>query len=105
MSQLRNLLDQNNSVVIAATTVIPTEIHESLRRPGRLTNEIFIQVPNLQERQEIIESLKSDHDSLNNEQTLEISQCTQGYLGSDLSALLTHLLIGNKTGMNLKKKR
>ena len=36
---------------------------------------------------------------------LEISQCTQGYLGSDLSALLTHLLIGNKTGMNLKKKR
>ena len=103
MSQLRNLLDQNNSVVIAASTIVPTEIHESLRRPGRLTNEIFIQVPNLKERQEIIESLKSDHDSLNTEQILEISQCTQGYLGSDLSALLSHLSIGNTTGMNYMK--
>ena len=49
VGQLRTLLDEAQehcSLVVGATTSSPSRIHPSLRRPGRLTREIFIQVMN-----------------------------------------------------------
>ena len=92
ISQLKTLLDQfsGKSLKIGATTCHPSNIHESLRRSGRFSHEIFIQVPNLQERQEIIQALSDFHP----EKCLEIAQITQGYLASDLKSLVSYLNFG-----------
>ena len=59
-----------------------------MRRPGRFTHEIFIQVPNLQERIEIIKALDSN---LEDEKCEEIAKITQGYVGSDLASFLCQI--------------
>ena len=103
LSQLRSLLDQPcSNLVIGATTISPIDVHESLRRPGRLTHEIFIQVPNLQQRTEIIESID---ENLDMEKVMEIARCTQGYLGSDLNALLSHLSIASSEDFDTNLKQ
>jgi len=91
---LRSILDEFNSstLVIGATTCHPMNVHESLKRPGRLTHEIFIQVPSLPERLEMIKALDPE---LQCEQCLEIAQVTQGYLASDLNQLVVHLSQGS----------
>jgi hypothetical protein len=103
VSQLRSLLDNvgPSSLIIGATTSTPTDVHESLRRPGRLTHEIFIQVPNLQERQEIVHALSSDTD---HDQCLEIAQATQGYLGTDLASLLSSMALSVDESLDFKMK-
>merc|ERR1719323_2354216 len=74
-------------------------VHESLKRPGRLTHEIFIQVPSLPERLEMIQALNG---KLQLEQCLEIAQVTQGYLASDLHQLILHLSQGSDFSNDLK---
>ena len=98
---LRSNLDEFNSstLVIGATTCHPMNVHESLKRPGRLTHEIFIQVPSLPERLEMIKALDPE---LQCEQCLEIAQVTQGYLASDLNQLVVHLSQGSDFQSALK---
>ena len=89
---MKSLSNIKNCWILGATTCSPTNIHESLRRPGRFTHEIFIQVPNMQERIEILEALDPNIDT---ENCLEIAQITQGYVGSDLAAFLCHISKSN----------
>ncbi len=114
VSQLRSLMDNagpnliigkftqtramlsvlKSGIFSAATTCHPTDVHSSLRRPGRLTNEIFIQVPNLKERQEILAAQVESRDlsdSIGDDQILDIAKATQGYVGSDLESLMTNM--------------
>ena len=101
VSQLASLLDTHSQsgLVIGATTSDISRIESSLRRPGRFTHEIFIPVPSLEERLQMIEALTSGETKPLEISAKKIAQVTPGYVASDLAALCQRLSsssIGNR---------
>ena len=75
-------------VVIAITSKLE-QIDMALRRPGRFDREIEISVPNASERCDILQKLICGcKHSLSDEDIVDLSTVTHGYVGSDLSALV-----------------
>lgn len=72
-------------LVVAATN--PDTIDPSLRRSGRIEKEIFLRVPNEQERALILRKILSDvkHQNIDIE---SLSKSTPGYVGADLCSLI-----------------
>jgi cell division protease FtsH len=96
INQLLNDLDgfqtRENIVVLAATNV-PHMLDEALIRPGRFDRQIYIPIPNLKARKEII-SLTTKKISLSEDVDLEeIASLTQGFSGAQLVNLFNEATI------------
>lgn len=78
--------DKNENLLVIGATNRPQTLDEAARR--RFTKRLFIPLPNLKARREIIcLSLKNERYELNDKQLLKLSRMTKGYSGSDLSQL------------------
>ena len=92
LSQLCNLMDDlhesKSKLIVGGTCTDITSLDSSLRRPGRLNHEIYISVPSLEERKEILNELLKDKLA---ETIDKVAQVTPGYIGSDLASLARHL--------------
>ncbi|OII71997.1 CDC48 like AAA ATPase [Cryptosporidium ubiquitum] len=81
--------DDNNRVILIATTNKPNEIDPALRRAGRIDREIAVEVPNSLERREIIELILSEiPNSLNDSEIDSLVNETQAFVGADLKMLI-----------------
>lgn len=81
--------DDNNKVILIATTNKPNEIDPALRRAGRIDREIAVEVPNSLERKEIIELILSEiPNSLNSSEIDSLVDETQAFVGADLKMLI-----------------
>ncbi|CAB4059308.1 unnamed protein product [Lepeophtheirus salmonis] len=88
--QFTHILDDlaknpNNNLVVVASTQNVVNVHQSLRRPGRLDSEIHFGVPKFSQRLEMINYLMP---SLKEAEWL--SEMTLGYLPADLELLISH---------------
>jgi len=80
-------------ISVIATTTKPESVDLSLRRPGRLGQEIFMKVQNESERLEILRCICTSHElSIQNEDLVKIAQSTRGFLASDLALLAKRML-------------
>ena len=89
VSELIHLMDtiHNDQIIIVGATNSIDEIEPGLRRSGRFDNEIKLDIPNIQDRLEIIQIITKEM-SLNEDVNLKsLSQMTHGFTGSDLTAL------------------
>ncbi|KAI9820342.1 MAG: AAA+-type ATPase [Pycnora praestabilis] len=75
-------------VFVIAATRRPTEIHESLRTPGRLEYEIEIPIPDAKARVEIIKVLLGLKANDQSKLLEDLGERTHGYVGSDLGMLI-----------------
>lgn len=83
-----NLQDNDEAVMILATSSKPDSIDSSLRRPGRIDKEFEICVPTRKIRREIISKIiKKIPHSLSDEDVDQISYVTHGFVGADLQGL------------------
>ena len=93
LSQLSRLLDDLHTtqtpLLVGATSNDVSRLDGSLRRPGRLTHEIFIPVPSVGERQLMVEALLPS--SGPQDQAQVVAQATPGYVATDLAALCLRL--------------
>jgi transitional endoplasmic reticulum ATPase len=82
-------LQPASQVVVLAATNRRDLLDPALLRPGRLGLEIYVGLPDVQERQEILGALLSglaEKESL--EETVEtIAERSEGFSGADLSAI------------------
>jgi SpoVK/Ycf46/Vps4 family AAA+-type ATPase len=79
-------LDQ--SVILLGATNHPESIDNSILRPGRLDRLVYVGVPNLDERVQILHVLKQNT-KLHPDVDLEvIASITEGYTGADLKAVI-----------------
>ena len=103
LSQVATLLDDLHStkskLIVGATCNDVSLVDGSLRRPGRFTHEIFIPVPNAQERQLMIEAMLGNDDV---SPAAEVAQVTPGYVASDIGALCQRLSLGTALKEALK---
>lgn len=76
-------------VVVIAATNRPGALDEALRRPGRFDREIELPIPTPGARLEILKVLlKKVPTELSEDQVVELSGKTHGYVGADLAALV-----------------
>jgi cell division protease FtsH len=96
LNQLLNELDgfqPRDNVVILAATNIPQTLDSALLRPGRFDRQIYIPLPNLKARQEIIE-LSTQKIALSRNVNLgEIAAMTQGLSGAQIVGLFNEATI------------
>ncbi|KAJ1921041.1 hypothetical protein H4219_000899 [Mycoemilia scoparia] len=90
VTQLLTLMDgleaRGRLVVIGATNK-PNSLDPALRRPGRLDREIYIEVPNIEARKQIL-SHYTQNLVLSDDISLGfLSQVTNGYVSADLASL------------------
>ncbi|KAK4233803.1 P-loop containing nucleoside triphosphate hydrolase protein [Achaetomium macrosporum] len=81
---------ENPKVVVVATCLdYTTDVPEDLKKPGRLTSEIYLPLPDVDGRREILASLGL-HVPLDQEQVLlrHLSERTHAYTGDDLRRLV-----------------
>uniref|UniRef100_T1JG46 Fidgetin-like protein 1 n=1 Tax=Strigamia maritima TaxID=126957 RepID=T1JG46_STRMM len=80
-------------VLVIGATNRPQELDEAARR--RLVKRLFIPLPDLSARKQIILRLLSKHlHSINDEQALDISVKTEGYSGADMANLCRAAALG-----------
>ncbi|KAJ1530601.1 hypothetical protein ONE63_005483 [Megalurothrips usitatus] len=89
--QLLSLLDQANDtpgLVIIATTNKANNLDQSVRRPGRLETEVFLNVPTQPQREHIIGVLLEGMEIINTDiasLAKYVAAITPGYVGADLA--------------------
>lgn len=87
---LDDLHAKESRLVVITTTITPQRLGPRLRRPGRLTDEIIINVPTKSERIEILTTLRGLN-KLDSEMIEHLSNWTPGYLGADLKLLIANI--------------
>jgi len=85
LTEMDGFEDSSNIIVIAATNKIEM-LDEALLRAGRFDRRVFVSLPNIKEREEIIEVYLRDktHDV----DSKEIAKLTVGFSGAALSTLV-----------------
>jgi len=96
LNQLLNELDgfqPRDNIVILAATNFPQILDSALLRPGRFDRQIYIPLPNLKARQEIIE-LSTQKIALSRNVNLgEVAAMTQGLSGAQIVGLFNEATI------------
>ena len=96
LNQLLNELDgfrPRDNIVILAATNIPQTLDSALLRPGRFDRQIYIPLPNLKARQEIIK-LSTQKIALSRNVNLgEVAAMTQGLSGAQIVGLFNEATI------------
>ncbi|XP_046350471.2 spermatogenesis-associated protein 5-like protein 1 [Haliotis rufescens] len=86
MSSMDALVDKEGLVIIGATNR-PAALDPAVRRPGRFDREILMNVPNREQRREIL-AVHSARLPLAGDIDLDLlSDVTNGYVGADLASL------------------
>lgn len=95
LTEMDGFEDNSNIIVIAATNKIEM-LDEALLRSGRFDRRVFVSLPNLKERQSIIDVyLKDKPHQVNSE---EIAKMSVGFSGAALSTLV------NEAALNALKR-
>ncbi|KAF7455952.1 CDC48 like AAA ATPase [Cryptosporidium felis] len=98
--------DENNKVILIATTNKPNEIDPALRRAGRIDRELEVGVPNNLEREEILKLILSEiPNDLDDSEINQIVNETQAFVGADLKMLISESIntyLGRITQIELK---
>ena len=95
LTEMDGFEDSSNVIVIAATNKIEM-LDEALLRAGRFDRRVFISLPDIKERQEIIEVyLKNKPTDV---KSVEIAKMTVGFSGAALSTLV------NEASLNALKR-
>ena len=84
-------IEKLNGVVIVAATNRPDMIDKALLRPGRLDSIIYVPLPNMQTRYEILK-IRTQKMSIAFEQSVEeslqyLAKQTEGYTGAEITAV------------------
>ena len=88
LADLKKENSKNAGILVIGTTCNPDQIDPALRRAGRFDSEVYIGMPSVDERQEIL-SIICHTVPLDAEVNLEsLAQLTPGYLGADLKAFV-----------------
>ncbi|EIN06461.1 AAA-domain-containing protein [Punctularia strigosozonata HHB-11173 SS5] len=77
-----------DGVYVLAATSRPDLIDSALLRPGRLDKSVLCDMPNLDERREILESISKKMHMSSDVDLDEWARLTDGYSGADLQALI-----------------
>ncbi|KAJ7125012.1 P-loop containing nucleoside triphosphate hydrolase protein [Mycena epipterygia] len=77
-----------DGVYVLAATSRPDLIDSALLRPGRLDKSLFCDMPNLEDRKDILQAVARKVLLSPSVQLEEIAAVTEGYSGADLQALL-----------------
>ncbi|KAJ7782814.1 P-loop containing nucleoside triphosphate hydrolase protein [Mycena metata] len=77
-----------DGVYVLAATSRPDLIDSALLRPGRLDKSLFCDMPNLEDRKDILQAVARKVLVSPSVQIDEIAAATEGYSGADLQALL-----------------
>lgn len=88
-AQLLALMDglkDRGSVIVLAATNLPNTLDTALRRPGRFDREIFIGVPDLEGRRQIL-AIHTRNMPLGQVNLDDIAEKTHGFVGADLKSL------------------
>jgi len=90
VGQLLSLMDgftPTSGVVLLGATNRPNHLDPALRRPGRFDREVVFGVPNVQEREEILQVLTRNMPLGEGVDLKQIAQFAVGFVGADLKAL------------------
>lgn len=88
-------------VLVIAATNRPQELDEAVRR--RLSKRIYIPLPDDETRTLLITNLLKDNSKLNTKELRSIVRATDGYSGSDLSALCKEAALDSVRGLSDKE--
>lgn len=92
LTMMDDMNDNDNSLVVIGATNRINSIDSSLRRPGRFDQEIEINIPDVDDRFEILSKLiykmSGDRYSVDTPEIKDIASKTHGYVGADLMALI-----------------
>ncbi|CAG5011553.1 unnamed protein product [Parnassius apollo] len=84
---------EEDRLLIVGATNRPQELDEAARR--RLVKRLYIPLPDLHARQQIISNLlKDENNDLTCEQVVEIAALTEGYSGADMKSLCSEAAMG-----------
>ncbi len=86
LTELDGIEKKNEQLFIIAATNRPWEIDDSLKRPGRLSNAIYVRPPNHQERIDLFK-LYTKGKQLGSIQWDRLARATMGYSQSDIAEL------------------
>jgi cell division protease FtsH len=80
--------EPNESVVVMSATNRPDILDPALVRPGRFDRRIIVEMPNTEDRKEILD-IHARHKPLSRDVDMEeLARATQGFSGADLETLL-----------------
>lgn len=92
-------------IMVLATTSNIHQVDKTLRSPSRFGKEVEIYVPNKFQRLEIINLLLSDLDhNLSQDDLKNLADSCHGYVGADLSSLVSKALLRNYRTSKGEKK-
>lgn len=84
-----DLLGQSGNITVIATTRNVETLCPKVRRPGRLDNEIYIKVPNAEQRKDIVRVILEERKhSLVDDLVDFIAERTPAFVGGDLFSLI-----------------
>jgi SpoVK/Ycf46/Vps4 family AAA+-type ATPase len=88
VSQLGQCLDESASnVFVIATTSKLDQIDLSLRRPGRLSREVSVGIPDYEQRLAVLEVVASRLNLADDVSLDEVAHNAEGFVGADLASL------------------
>lgn len=93
LSQMDGFSESNEGIVVIAATNRKEQIDEALLRPGRFDRKVYISLPNIKDRIEILKvyiDKKPTHDDVN---VKKIAERTGGFSGADLSNLVNEAAV------------
>lgn len=97
--------DTNTNVIVVAATNRPDVLDPALLRPGRFDRRIFLDVPDMLDREEILKVHAQNKPLAADINLRTIAQRTPGFVGADLSNLLNEAAIlaarRNKTKVSM----
>ncbi|KAF2723165.1 AAA-domain-containing protein [Polychaeton citri CBS 116435] len=82
-----HLIEQKRVLVVAATRD-HLRVHGALLQPGMLTKTLFLPVPDVQQRAEILRLALVDYDSMDEDIVAKVAAQTHGFTGRDLLLLV-----------------
>ena len=92
LSELDDIDELSNNLLIIATTNKLDDVDKSLRRGGRLDIDIRFEMPNAEDRFEIIKShlsqLSETKINIKEEDLLVIARAASGFVSSDLAQIV-----------------
>ena len=81
--------EENNSIIVVAATNDIKLLDSALLRPGRFDHKIEINLPNLQERVEIMRiHLRNKQHCIKDSELLEVADMTEGLTGAELENVI-----------------
>jgi cell division protease FtsH len=98
--------EQNDKVIILAATNRPDVLDPALLRPGRFDRKIVIHLPDIKEREEILEIHSKNKILALDINLREVAERTPGFSGADLSNVFNEaaLLAAKKNAKNITQQ-